>query len=146
MTFRRCADHWTTTHRTRTTEDKTRKTLPDLGARPAAVAAHLPRSRISRPALAPVGYRSFPLLRRCRPARDWPPARAGKQGPGARVPPRSRTNRLALVLAGEYRKHDRPVNKHNGWRVDPFTPKSDQGQISPAASPEILHHTVWRTW
>ena len=27
-----------------------------------------------------------------------------------------------------------------------FTPKSDQFQISPAASPETLHHTVWRTW
>ena len=30
--------------------------------------------------------------------------------------------------------------------ISPFTPKSDQFQISPAASPEILHHTVWRTW
>ena len=29
--------------------------------------------------------------------------------------------------------------------INPFTPKSDQCQISPAASPEILHHTVWRT-
>ena len=30
--------------------------------------------------------------------------------------------------------------------VDPFTPKSDQFQISPVASPEILlHHAVWRT-
>ena len=29
---------------------------------------------------------------------------------------------------------------------NPFIPKSDQVQISPAASPEILHHTVWRTW
>ena len=28
----------------------------------------------------------------------------------------------------------------------PFTPKSDQCQISPAASPEIEHHTQWRTW
>ena len=27
-----------------------------------------------------------------------------------------------------------------------FTPKSDQCQISPAASPEIVHHTVRRTW
>ena len=27
-----------------------------------------------------------------------------------------------------------------------FIPKSDQYQISPATSPEILHHTVWRTW
>ena len=31
-------------------------------------------------------------------------------------------------------------------RVNPFTPKSDQFQIFPAASPEILHHTVWRNW
>ena len=29
---------------------------------------------------------------------------------------------------------------------NPFTIKSDQVQISPAASPVILHHTVWRTW
>ena len=27
-----------------------------------------------------------------------------------------------------------------------FTPKSEQFKISPAALPEILHHTVWRTW
>ena len=30
--------------------------------------------------------------------------------------------------------------------INPFTPKSDQFQISPAASPDISHHTVWRTW
>ena len=30
--------------------------------------------------------------------------------------------------------------------VNPFTPKSDQCQISPAASPIIVHHTVWITW
>ena len=29
---------------------------------------------------------------------------------------------------------------------DPFTPESDQCQNSPAASQEIWHHTVWRTW
>ena len=29
--------------------------------------------------------------------------------------------------------------------LTPFTPKSDHFQISPAVSPEILHHTVWRT-
>ena len=29
---------------------------------------------------------------------------------------------------------------------NPSTPKSDQFQISPAAPPEILYHTVWRTW
>ena len=31
-------------------------------------------------------------------------------------------------------------------RVDPYTLKSDQFHISLAASPEIFHHTVWRTW
>ena len=44
----------------------------------------------------------------------------------------------------------------NGWenvlfeigseKVNPFTPESDQCQNSPAASQEIWHHTVWRTW
>ena len=29
---------------------------------------------------------------------------------------------------------------------NPFTPERDQCQISPAASPEILQHTVRRTW
>ena len=41
----------------------------------------------------------------------------------------------------------KPVN--NTWKIrftiNPFTPKSDQCQISPAPSPEIFHHTVWRT-
>ena len=30
--------------------------------------------------------------------------------------------------------------------INPFTPESDQCQNSPAASQEIWHHTVWRTW
>ena len=29
---------------------------------------------------------------------------------------------------------------------NPFTSKIDQFQISPPASPEILHHTIWRMW
>ena len=39
-----------------------------------------------------------------------------------------------------------------GWHVfwrgsfNPFTPESDQCHISPTASREIWHHTVWRTW
>ena len=33
-----------------------------------------------------------------------------------------------------------------GSTFNPFTPKSDQFQISPAAPPVILYHTVWRTW
>ena len=32
------------------------------------------------------------------------------------------------------------------FALNPFTPESDQCQISPPAPPEILHHTVWRTW
>ena len=34
------------------------------------------------------------------------------------------------------------------WKsmLNPFTPESDQCQNSPAASQEIWHHTVWRTW
>ena len=32
------------------------------------------------------------------------------------------------------------------WRFNPFTPESNQCQNSPAASQEIWHHTVWRTW
>ena len=32
------------------------------------------------------------------------------------------------------------------WPFNPFTPESDQCQNSPAASQEIWHHTVWRTW
>ena len=31
-------------------------------------------------------------------------------------------------------------------QLNPFTPESDQCQNSPAASQEIWHHTVWRTW
>ena len=38
------------------------------------------------------------------------------------------------------------VQKYIFPTFNPFTAKSDQFQISPAASPEILHHTVWRTW
>ena len=30
--------------------------------------------------------------------------------------------------------------------INAFAPKSDQCQISPAASQEILHHAVWRSW
>ena len=30
--------------------------------------------------------------------------------------------------------------------LNPFAPRSDQFHISPTASPEMLHHTVWRTW
>ena len=34
----------------------------------------------------------------------------------------------------------------HGIPVNPFTPESDQCQNSLAASQEIWHHTVWRTW
>ena len=46
-------------------------------------------------------------------------------------------------------KDDYTTNSHYLTYTLPFstfTPKSDQDQISPAASPVILHHAVWRTW
>ena len=36
-----------------------------------------------------------------------------------------------------------PSNRN--WLI-PFTPESDQCQNFPAASQEMWHHTVWRTW
>ena len=43
-----------------------------------------------------------------------------------------------------------PCSKHKNVKLytlfNPFTPESDQCQNSPAASQEIWHHTVWRTW
>ena len=48
--------------------------------------------------------------------------------------------------------HTRPARRltwftlHSRTSINPFIPKSDQYQISPVASQEILHHTVWRTW
>ena len=39
-------------------------------------------------------------------------------------------------------------NPHEGVQlisINPFTPESDQCQISPAASASILHRIVWRT-
>ena len=38
------------------------------------------------------------------------------------------------------------VSAFNRFTLNPFTPESDQCQNSPAASQEIWHHTVWRTW
>ena len=35
---------------------------------------------------------------------------------------------------------------HFARTLNPFTPESDQCQNSLAASQEIWHHTVWRTW
>ena len=50
-----------------------------------------------------------------------------------------------IFLVGLEGKFD--IDHSQEWKGnDPFTPKSDQLQISPAASPETLHHTVWRTW
>ena len=43
-------------------------------------------------------------------------------------------------------RHIRPTPSTKVAILNPFTPKSDQFQISPAALQEILHHTVWRTW
>ena len=38
------------------------------------------------------------------------------------------------------------VKRAHTLHFNPFTLKSDQCKNSPAASPEILHHIVWRTW
>ena len=38
------------------------------------------------------------------------------------------------------------VSHFPDYSLNPFTPESDQCQNSPAASQEIWHHTVWRTW
>ena len=35
------------------------------------------------------------------------------------------------------------IPKKNTCKINTFTPKSDKFQISPAASPEILHHTCF---
>ena len=42
-------------------------------------------------------------------------------------------------------KDNHIINSHYLIRSFPFTP-TDQCQLSPVASPEILHHIVWRTW
>ena len=61
----------------------------------------------------------------------------------------ARNNVGAFCTDGQHRRaarccrHDAPSFRQG---LSPSTPKSDQVQISPAASPEILHHTVWRTW
>ena len=41
--------------------------------------------------------------------------------------------------------HLRHLERSWNW-FNPFTPESDQRPTIPAASPELLHHTVWRTW
>ena len=58
-----------------------------------------------------------------------------------------------ICLPCWFSKHSGPSNRDgilHYWPrrtgINPFTPKSGQFQISPPASPEILHHTVWRTW
>ena len=76
-------------------------------------------------------------------------AREGQAGPhGAAHGRRQRP-------PGAAQPADWPGSRHQcpGWGTrfpetvftlfNPFTPKSDQFQVSPAASPEIRHHTVW---
>ena len=69
---------------------------------------------------------------------------------------------LSVLLTNATRSHDscymthnetaerffstcREIQKHRSLNSWPF-PKSDQFQISPTASPEILHHAGWGTW
>ena len=42
--------------------------------------------------------------------------------------------------------NDQSTNRLLSVPINPFTPKSGQFQVSPAASPEISRHTVWRIW
>ena len=44
------------------------------------------------------------------------------------------------AIQGKWYSQGKSINLLN-----PFAPKSDKFQISPAVSPDILHHTVWRT-
>ena len=44
---------------------------------------------------------------------------------------------LAYILDGEFEHNSKPLN---------MSLMSSQFQISPAPSPEIWHHTVWRIW
>ena len=57
---------------------------------------------------------------------------------------------VVMWYQGYRAKHCNPKESQNNVTnivaLNPFTPESDQCQISPAASPEILHHTVRRTW
>ena len=54
---------------------------------------------------------------------------------------------LMTVFSGQY-VFLLLVRVYDGAAIlfNPFTPESDQSQISPPAPPEILHHTVRRTW
>ena len=49
------------------------------------------------------------------------------------------------IVKSPYVSHSE-TPRHDINSVNPFTPVSDQCQNSPAASQEIWHHTVWRTW
>ena len=56
--------------------------------------------------------------------------------------------RYSIALIHFLRRQSRLLGSFSAGytRLNSFTPKSDQFQISPVASPEIYHHTVWRTW
>ena len=65
-----------------------------------------------------------------------------------------RSHRNVYKSSHHYRSHIALPSRLRGYlchtiqtnKVNPFTPESDQCQNSPAASQEIWHHTVWRTW
>ena len=56
----------------------------------------------------------------------------------------SRTSLSMIVVT--IRETSLSQNKTKTAQLYPFIPNRDQFQNSPAVSPEILHHTVWRTW
>ena len=69
---------------------------------------------------------------------------------------------FSWLVSGPLVMDEQPFHRHNNqenslplrystthcfeFLVNPFTPESDQCQISHPAPPEILHHTVRRTW
>ena len=53
---------------------------------------------------------------------------------------------ICFRASARYRSWDTMPHRLLSHMFSTVTPKSDQCQISPAVSPEILHHTVWRTW
>ena len=64
------------------------------------------------------------------------------------VPSKHCGNRLILltIVANVYSRFYSQTIWEVVVRINSFASKSDQLQNSSAASPEILHHTVWRTW
>ena len=55
-------------------------------------------------------------------------------------------SQLDIEIQGNQPHPSESDSLKNRKNINPFTPKSDQCQISPPAPPEILHHTVSSTY